>query len=165
MTENITGHWALFVVSVVLTFAAAPRAALAAPGETELVSVHAKPPEQFESSFPIGVSGDGRFVAFAASDAGAYAPQEPDDRPDCLVRDRLRGQTLIANRNSAGVIGNASSGCDQVSEDGRYVLFHSSASNLVSGDTNAQPGQKSARLVVSTATGEKHSIGLDGTGH
>jgi len=57
-----------------------------------------------------------------------------------FVRDRQEGTTFRVSLSSAGVQGNADSGYYGMglSSDGRYVAFVSSASNLVTGDTNAK---------------------------
>jgi Tol biopolymer transport system component len=57
--------------------------------------------------------------------------------PDVFVRDRQTGTTERASVDSAGVEGNDWSESGSISADGRFVAFHSLASNLVAGDTNA----------------------------
>src|SRR4029450_7935990 len=59
--------------------------------------------------------------------------------PDVFVRDRQTGTTERASVDSAGVEGNDWSEDASISADGRYVAFHSLASNLVAGDTDATP--------------------------
>jgi len=70
------------------------------------------------------VSGDGRYVAFAAS--------------SIYIRDRLLGVTGVASISSSGAAANGSSGFPFLSPDGRFVLFSSNASNLVAGDGNGK---------------------------
>jgi Tol biopolymer transport system component len=47
-----------------------------------------------------------------------------------------RGTTTLVSVNTDGEKGNDDSKYPSISEDGRYVAFHSSATNLVQGDTN-----------------------------
>jgi hypothetical protein len=57
---------------------------------------------------------------------------------DVYVRDRTSGTTERISVSSAGVQANgASSWSCSISADGRYVCFDSTASNLVTGDTNS----------------------------
>jgi len=102
------------------------------------------------------VSSDGRFVAFH-SDAGNLVPgdqptYDPITCPSCVgfqdvfVRDRDPDQNGIFDEgnatterisvSTAGTAGNGASSRPRLSADGRYVLFKSSADNLVSGDSN-----------------------------
>jgi Tol biopolymer transport system component len=52
------------------------------------------------------------------------------------IRDRLTDTTTLVSVSSAGVLGNGPSGLSDFTDDGRYVAFSSSASNLVAGDDN-----------------------------
>jgi len=56
---------------------------------------------------------------------------------DVFLRDRTAGTTVRVSVASDGSQGNGMSRDPCVSNDGRYVAFDSSATNLVSGDTNA----------------------------
>ena len=56
---------------------------------------------------------------------------------DIFVRDRQTGATERVSVSSNGTEANGFSSLPAISADGRYVAFQSSASNLVSGDTNA----------------------------
>ncbi|MGH2537870.1 MAG: carboxypeptidase regulatory-like domain-containing protein, partial [Candidatus Promineifilaceae bacterium] len=53
-----------------------------------------------------------------------------------FVHDRDTGQTSRVSIASDGALGNGDSWWSSISADGRYVAFHSLASNLVGGDTN-----------------------------
>ena len=80
------------------------------------------------------VSADGRHVAFLTD-----ARLHPDDTNvffDIYVRDRVLGTTALVSVTRDGVAGNGSSQRPSISADGRFVAFSSSASNLVSDDTN-----------------------------
>jgi len=97
-----------------------------------------------ESRFPV-FSGDGRFIAFAST-ASNLAAGDVNDEFDVFVYDRdadgngvfddAPGDVQIVSVSSAGVIGNGESTRPNISEDGRFVVFVSTSTNLVSGDTN-----------------------------
>ena len=81
------------------------------------------------------VSADGRYILFR-SDSDAVVPGDSNGRADLFVRDRLAGRTLRVNVNTNGVASNADVGFASISDDGRYVVFDSVATNLVPNDTN-----------------------------
>ena len=86
-------------------------------------------------SFHPSLSDDGRFVAFV-TDATNLVPGDTNGISDVFVRDRQTGQTTRVSVSSAGAQANNHTGIGKISADGRYVTFHSLASNLVAGDTN-----------------------------
>jgi Tol biopolymer transport system component len=87
-----------------------------------------------DSGFPAGISGDGRYVAFSSS-ATNLVPEDTNDQEDVFVHDRQTGVTELISRGIDGP-GNGFSSFPKISADGRYVVFQSSASNLVADDTN-----------------------------
>ena len=64
-------------------------------------------------------------------------PGDTNDAADVFVRDHLNGTTRRVSISTDGVEGDGRSFNPAISADGRYVVFESDASNLVSGDTNA----------------------------
>ena len=84
---------------------------------------------------PASPSADGRYVAFASSATNLVAA-DTNGRSDVFVRDRASGTTERVSVSSAGVQGNSASAAPAISADGRYVVFSSSANNLVADDTN-----------------------------
>jgi Tol biopolymer transport system component len=80
------------------------------------------------------LSFDGRYVAFTASPRPTYGPAEAN----VFAHDRRTGRTVLANLSSAGEKQepNRSTRAPAISWDGRYVAFHSNASNLVQPDDN-----------------------------
>lgn len=85
-----------------------------------------------------GISGDGRYFYFATNGTNAI-PTDTNGVPDTFVRDLMTGTVVRASVDSAGMQGNADSyggGNLSITQDGRYVVFMSQASNLVAGDTN-----------------------------
>jgi hypothetical protein len=117
-------------------------------GLTELVSVSSDETQGNAPSTRPTVSRNGQLVAFL-SGATNLVPGDTNDRDDIFVRDRTLGTTERASINSReeqadgnsqepGVRGFTASSPD-ITADGRYVAFFSSATNLVPGDTNTCP--------------------------
>jgi Tol biopolymer transport system component len=90
------------------------------------------------------ISPDGRYVLFAstANNLVAFSTNKPipaiSPAPlNVYLRDRSNAATTLVSVNSSGTAGgNDNSWPVAVSTNGQYVLFESSASDLVSGDTN-----------------------------
>lgn len=79
------------------------------------------------------VSDDGRHLAFQST-----APLAPlaSGFTDVYVRDRIDGTTVLVSVGAGGVAANSFSSDAHISASGRFITFSSSASNLVSGDSN-----------------------------
>jgi Tol biopolymer transport system component len=103
-------------------------------GLTTLASVDTSGNQVFADSGSSALSADGRFVAF--SSVGAFVPGDGNGFRDVYLHDRNTGATDRASVDRAGAEGNGSSGFADIDADGRFVVFPSEASNLVSGDTN-----------------------------
>ena len=99
-----------------------------------------------DSGPPGGISGNGRFVVFD-SVASNLVADDSNGLSDIFVRDRDTDRdgifdepgavdTIRVSASSTGEEGNASSVAGVISAKGRFVAFHSSASNFVEGDTN-----------------------------
>lgn len=82
------------------------------------------------------ISADGRWVAFE-SDSTALVPGDTNARRDVFVKDRTTNVTTRVSVATGGVQGNNDSERAQITSDGRFVVFESTATNLVSGDSNA----------------------------
>jgi Tol biopolymer transport system component len=82
-----------------------------------------------------GISGDGRYVVFF-SDATNLVTGDTNGVTDVFVHDRDTDTTERVSVSSAGTEGNGISDFGRISDDGRYVVFQSGATNLVAGDTN-----------------------------
>jgi hypothetical protein len=82
------------------------------------------------------VSADGRYVAFRSS-ASNLVTGDVNGQQDVFRKDVQTGTTTLVSVSSAGVQGNALADDPQISDDGSRIAFHSDATNLVSGDTNA----------------------------
>jgi len=87
-----------------------------------------------ESSYP-SITGDGRYVAYS-SIADNLVPGDTNKSPDIFIYDTLLGTTKRVSVSSNSTQGNKNSYFPSISGDGRYVVYHSSADNLVDGDTN-----------------------------
>jgi Tol biopolymer transport system component len=112
-------------------------------GTTRLVSVSSQGRQANADSVPARLSASGRYLAFN-SDATNLVRGDTNRRSDVFVRDLKRGVTRRVSVSSRGAQANAGSWHGELSADGRYVAFGSSASNLVAGDTNA-PADPDAR--------------------
>ena len=104
-------------------------------GKTTRVSVDSRDRQANGGSAAPSLSADGRFVGF-----GSYASNlvdgDTNQHIDVFIHDRQTGKTIRVSVDSQGRQANGSSGVPAVSADGRWVAFHSFASNLVDGDTN-----------------------------
>ncbi|MBI2900174.1 MAG: PD40 domain-containing protein, partial [Planctomycetes bacterium] len=105
-------------------------------GTTERVSVSTAGAQGNNYSWVPQISADGRFVAFESA-ASTLVAGDTNSSTDVFVRDRSLGTTERASVNDAGqqATGGYSYAAD-ISADGRFVAFHSVATNLVAGDTN-----------------------------
>lgn len=106
---------------------------------TERVSVSSAGAQGDGPSFLHGVlTPDGRFVAFQ-SEATNLVPGDTNGVRDVFVRDRSTGTTVRVSVTSSGAQGNGASSAPAISADGRFVVFESTSTNLVAGDTNFSP--------------------------
>ncbi|MFL6289991.1 MAG: TolB family protein, partial [Thermoanaerobaculia bacterium] len=96
----------------------------------------------FNPSSGIAMSADGRYVAFSSA-APDLVPGQVDtnQKLDVFVYDRATGLLALASHSRdsvtrAGSLGTAFSGEPKLSADGRFLVFHSLAVDLVSGQTD-----------------------------
>ena len=104
-------------------------------GVTERASVDSAGVEGNQLSQSPSISGDGRFVGFL-SNATNLVTGDTNNVSDDFVHDRQTGATTMISVDSAGNLGNGGGGFTTFSGDDRFVAFSSTASNLVTGDTN-----------------------------
>jgi Tol biopolymer transport system component len=102
---------------------------------TRLISTSSSEEQALDASFAASISGDGRFVAFE-SFASNLVGSDANGVRDVFVRDRTRGTTRRMSVSSSGVEADLDSHLPSISADGRFVVFESTATNLVAGDTN-----------------------------
>ncbi len=108
------------------------------------------------------ISADGRHVVFK-SRATNLVPGDANGRDDVFIRDLDSGTTrMVSVAFGAQSGGNRESRSPDVSADGRYVVFESSASNLIAGgDTNGFADIYLRDLATGTTT--RISQGHDGS--
>jgi hypothetical protein len=118
------------------------------------------------------VSRDGRYVAFASRATNLVA-NDTNGKCDVFVCDTVSGTTTRVSVSTEGVEGNGDSpgtlqtlavlggGWPTISDDGRYVAFVSSASNLVADDANATSDAFVHDTVLHTTT--RVSVGTNGS--
>ncbi len=88
-----------------------------------------------ESNTLASISSDGRYVVFQ-SNATNLVANDTNNASDIFLRDTQLNTTTRVSVSSMGVEGDAGSYYEKISSDGRYVIFSSDATNLVTGDTN-----------------------------
>ena len=95
-------------------------------------------PDGLSGLTQFSVSANGRFVAFY-SDADDLAPNDTNGCDDVFVRDLVAGANILVSVNTNGnASGDGLSTDPSISSNGQYVVFTSSADNLVPGGTNEQ---------------------------
>lgn len=106
-------------------------------GTTERVSVSSSETQANSGAVnqQSGVSADGRWVVFSGT-ATNLVTGDTNATSDIFLRDRLNGTTSRISVSSSGVQANGASGYPGISDDGRFVIYDSVASNLVAGDSN-----------------------------
>lgn len=83
------------------------------------------------------LSADGRYVAFAGAAPNLVA-NDTNGVEDVFVHDMSTGETIRVSVSSTGAEANGPSEQAVISGDGRFVAFHSEATNLVADDTNSR---------------------------
>jgi hypothetical protein len=86
------------------------------------------------NSYIGGLSCDGNFASFS-SEATNLVLNDTNSREDGFRYNRLTDTTELISKSTSGQIGNGKTTGISLSGDGRYVVFSSASSNLVSGDT------------------------------
>jgi Tol biopolymer transport system component len=107
-------------------------------GTTTLVSVSSTGTKGLGSSSWPFITDDGRYVAFQ-SDARNLVPGITNGWQQIYVRDRQTRTTELVSVSTEGAQASQLNDIGNMSADGRYVVFVSYASNLVSRDTNGAP--------------------------
>jgi Tol biopolymer transport system component len=101
----------------------------------QCVSVSSQGVDGNDDSTEASISPDGRFVVFR-SEASNLVTGDVNFAADVFVRDRLLGTTQRVSVSGQEVQGNNDSRWPRITENGRYVYFLSTASNLIPDDTN-----------------------------
>jgi archaellum component FlaF (FlaF/FlaG flagellin family) len=129
-------------------------------GATARVSVADSGNQANEETWIAAISASGRHVVFA-SYADNLVPGDGNGQSDVFVRDRQSGATTRVSVSSNGSEANAQSGVSSISANGRYVLFSSTATNLVPGDSNGALDV----FVHDRQTGETTRVSVTSNGH
>ncbi len=159
---------ALLALAGVLALLLAATAGGAA--KTTRVSVSSAEAQANAGSGNVAISASGRFVVFS-SNASNLVPSDTNGVSDVFLRDRLRGTTRRVSVATGGAQANGHSTSPEISANGRFVVFHSDATNLVSGDTNDRSDvfvrdletRKTRRVSVSSAEVEGDNYSTDGS--
>ena len=104
-------------------------------GATTLVSGRPQGGPGNSDSVGAAISRDGSYVAFA-SNASDLAPDDSNGYADIYLYSRTTGGLEVVSWRAGGAPANRGSGSPAISDDGRYVTFVSSASNLTDRDYN-----------------------------
>ena len=131
---------------------------------TVRVSVSTAGVEGNNGSYEPQISSDGRYIVFSSDSTNLVAGDTNGVR-DVFLRDTQLNTTTRVSISTAGTEGNETvvdNTIASISNDGRYVFFQSTATNLVAGDTNALPdvfmrdtqSNTTTRVSVSTAGAE-----------
>lgn len=132
-------------------------------GKTTRVSVGPGGREGNDDSAYPTISADGRFVAFS-SDATNLVKGDSNGYGDFFVHDRQTGTTALISVSSSGEQANAGSSyldAGMISADGRLIVFSSTATNLVAGDTNAVADV----FVHDRVSGKTRRLSVDSSGN
>jgi uncharacterized repeat protein (TIGR01451 family) len=131
-----------------------------ATGETVLVSLSSDEQQGGASSHAPAISSDGRFIVFHAN--SPLVPEDTNENTDVYLRDLQAGTTALVSVALDGTAGNGTSFIQDISGDGRFVAFISSATNLIPNDVQDVEANVYVRDVVAGTT-ELVSVGSDGT--
>ncbi len=104
-------------------------------GRTYRVSVNSNLNAGNGNSFGPAMSGNGRYISYT-SESTNLVSGDHNHAADIFVYDRNARKTVRVTVASDGTEANATSAASIISNDGRYVVFTSDATNLVPGDTN-----------------------------
>jgi RHS repeat-associated protein len=109
------------------------------------------------------ISADGQRIVFQ-SDAPNLVPNDSNGTTDVFLYDRGTGRTSLVSINAAGTLsGNGPSIDPHITPDGRYVVFRSSATDLVSAQTVSGFADVYVRDLVAGTT-RLASVNSSGTG-
>ncbi len=99
------------------------------------ISVNSSGEEGNGLSYKASSSNDGRYVVFE-SEATNLVDDDTNNVKDIFIRDTKENTTQRVSVGTDGVQGDGASLSAMISDDGLFVVFQSSASNLVENDTN-----------------------------
>jgi len=132
-----------------------------ATGTTELISINndGSLGTANKSASGVSISGDGRYVAFV-SNSEDLVSNDNNGMPDVFVRDRVNGTTQRISIASDGTQADGNSGDGypgtNISADGRYIVFNSSANSLLENGSNDTLGL----FIHDRVTGSTESLNI-----
>ena len=141
-------------------------------GVTSRASVSSGGGEADDYSEMLSISGDGRYVAFVTC-ASNLVPGDTNSLngfacEEVFVHDQMTGITTRENVDSNGGEADGMADTVSISNDGRYVVFHSWASNLVPGFGSGvcvhdrQSGATTALMTIPTGGATAPSVSSSG---
>ncbi|MCB1440366.1 MAG: PD40 domain-containing protein [Nitratireductor sp.] len=83
------------------------------------------------------VSADGRYVVYE-SDASDLVAGDANGRQDIFLYDTVNDTTTLVSKDTSGGGADSNSYAPSLSADGRYVVYRSLATDLVTGDANSK---------------------------
>lgn len=104
-------------------------------GTTQRVSLSDTGNEIATDSTHPTISADGRYIAYRSGDS-TQVPGDSNGFDDIFRRDSVAKTTMRISVADGGAQPNQSSSIPRISADGRFVVYESSATNLVPGDAN-----------------------------
>jgi hypothetical protein len=126
---------------------------------TRLVSTTSSGEQGDLGSHPTGISADGNLVAFSTISRNIVGVPM-NFTSHVFVHNMGTGTTTIVSVTSSGTLANGSTFSGTLSDDGRYIVYDSLATNLVSGDTNGK--QDVFVHDLNTGTTRRISVGPGG---
>lgn len=106
-------------------------------GVVERVSVSTSGAQANAESMEPHISFDGRYVVFASEASNLATDVPPGASKDIYIRDRDLRTTRTVTRAADGTMSNGDCHKPRVSNDGRYVTFEGSSTNLIPGAPTA----------------------------
>ncbi|MEZ4614727.1 MAG: hypothetical protein R2867_04315 [Caldilineaceae bacterium] len=102
------------------------------------------------------LSSDGNLALFTST-SSVLVEGDTNNLTDVFIHDRTVGKTSVVSVSSSGETGSSDSGYAQMTSDGKYIFFLSTASNLVD---NHQVGANRALFVHDRITGKTDIVSL-----
>lgn len=121
LANGLNGGWHVFVKNI-------------QTGELKVVDTAANGALTNSTSYYPDISADGRYIAFHS---GASNLVTGANNWNIFVKDMQTGEVKLASATNSGVQGNGLDEDAGISDNGQFVVFHSTSSNLVSNDTNS----------------------------
>ncbi len=134
-------------------------------GELALVSRDSSGRAGDGPSWHPSISHDGVVVAFESLATNLLADPDDNDAADAYVYTHTTRRVHLASHNAAGRPANGASRAAQVSADGRVVVFHSAATNLVTPPCEHASGTHVYRVELTGSTSTAISNSCAGDSH